>query len=71
MAKKEVSYRDAVAEIESILTQIENEELDVDEMSVKVKRAAELIKLCREKLYKTEKEVEAIFNEMEEKKPTE
>ncbi|MGC9471699.1 MAG: exodeoxyribonuclease VII small subunit [Bacteroidales bacterium] len=65
-ARKEISYSEAIGEIEEILTQIENEELDVDELSLKVKRVASLIRICRDKLGKTEAEVEKILKEMDE-----
>jgi len=63
--KEEFSYQDAITEIESILEKMENEELDVDVLSFQIKRVSQLIKLCREKLHKTEKEVEKILDEME------
>jgi len=66
MTKKKLTYNDAVSEIEDILQQIENEELDVDDLSLKVKRVSALIKTCKDKLYKTEQEVEKILNEIEE-----
>ncbi len=63
--KKELSYKEAIAEIEEILEQIETGELDVDELSEKVKRVSVLVSLCREKLHSTEEEIEKILNEME------
>ena len=65
MTKKEISYAEAIAEIEDILGKIENEELDVDELARKVKRVSTLIGICREKLHTTEAEVEKILKEME------
>ena len=65
MAAKKLTYQEAVNEIDEILAKIENEELDVDELSAKVKRVSTLIKLCKEKLHKTETEVENILKEME------
>lgn len=65
-ARKEISYSDAIGEIEEILARIENEELDVDELSRKVKRVASLIRICRDKLGKTEAEVEKVLKEMNE-----
>jgi len=65
MTKKKISYNEAIAEIEEILQKIENEELDVDDLSEKVKRVSALIKICKEKLYKTEEEVEKILKEIE------
>ncbi|MFT5750244.1 MAG: exodeoxyribonuclease VII small subunit [Ancylomarina sp.] len=66
MAKKKINYREAITEIEETIQAIENEELDVDQLSDKVKRVSELLKICKEKLHNTEKEVENILNEMEE-----
>ena len=65
MAAKKVSYQEAIAEIEEILEQIENNELDVDELAEKVKRVSVLLKTCKEKLYKTNEQVEQILKEME------
>ena len=64
MATKKMNYKDAVDEIDEILQKIENEELDVDELSQKVKRVSTLIKFCKEKLQNTETEVESILKEM-------
>ncbi len=64
MATKKMNYKDAVDEIDEILQKIENEELDVDELSQKVKRVSTLIKFCKEKLHNTEAEVESILKEM-------
>lgn len=65
MATKKVSYSEAIAEIEEILEKIENEELDVDELAEKVKRVSVLLKICKEKLTKTNDQVEQILKEME------
>lgn len=65
MTPKNMSYSEAVARIEEILQQIETGELDVDELAAKVKLASELLKVCKGKLFNTEKEVEKILKEME------
>jgi exodeoxyribonuclease VII small subunit len=65
MSKKNLSYSEAVTSIDEILQQIEAGELDVDELAEKVKQAAELLKLCKSKLFRTEKEVEKILKEMD------
>jgi exodeoxyribonuclease VII small subunit len=64
MAKKEFSFNDAVVEIEKILHNIESGDLDIDSLSVEVKRASELIKLCQKKLRSTEEEINSIFKEL-------
>lgn len=64
MAKKEFSFSDASKEIERILKNIETGELDVDKLSVEVKRASELIKQCQQKLRSTEDEINSIFKDL-------
>ncbi|HJZ41022.1 MAG TPA: exodeoxyribonuclease VII small subunit [Bacteroidales bacterium] len=71
MTKKNLSYTEAVANIEEILQQIETGELDVDELAEKVKQASELLKLCKGKLFQTEKEIEKILKDMEGEKSNE
>lgn len=66
MNKKSVKYREAVDELNKILEDLESEKIDVDEVSEKVKRAVELIKLCRAKIEGTELEVRKIVKEFEE-----
>lgn len=65
-SKKSISYADSMAEVEDILEKIENEELDVDELAEKVKRVSVLLKTCKDKLTKTNEQVEQILKEMEE-----
>ncbi len=57
MEKTKVTYTQAIEEVEAILEKFNNEQMNVDELGAQVKRAAELIKLCKEKLRKAEKEV--------------
>ena len=60
MAKKEISYTEAMAEIERILDRFRREEMTVDVLTQEVKRATELIALCREWLSKTEEALKKI-----------
>lgn len=62
---KEIKYTEAYQELETIVADIENGEISVDELSEKVKRAAELIKICKEKLTSTEKDVNTILKDLE------
>ena len=64
MAKKDFSFSEAVVEIEDILKKIESGELDVDKLSVEVKRASELIRQCQKKLRTTEEEINSIFKDL-------
>lgn len=66
MTIKKITYKEAVTEIEEILKNIENEEYDVDELTEKVKRVSLLLKICKDKLMKTNEQVEQILKEIEE-----
>ncbi|MBP1619096.1 MAG: hypothetical protein H6Q14_2923 [Bacteroidetes bacterium] len=65
MAKKEKSYNESVAELKSILARVEKEEMDVDDLSAEVKKASELIALCREKLFKADEELKNVLKDLE------
>lgn len=65
MSKKEMNYRLAKEELKSILEDIQSDKIDVDEVSIKVKRAVELIKFCKDKIEKTELEVVNILKEFD------
>lgn len=65
MTDKKPTYKEAITEIEEILGLMESEELDVDDLSGKVKRVSELIRMCRTKLLQTEAEVEKVLKEIE------
>ena len=63
--KKDVTYKEALAELELIMEKLEKEEVDIDDLSGLVKRASELLAVCRDKIYKTEQEVEKILLDLE------
>lgn len=61
-----MNYSEAMAEIEKILALLQSENADVDTLAERVKRASELIAVCRTKLRKAEEDVNAIFAKEEE-----
>lgn len=65
MAQKNMSYKNAIAEIQEILDKIESEEIDIETLSEKVKRATELIAYCKEKLIKIDSDVENILKDID------
>ena len=67
MSKKKLSYDSALSELQNIVAEIEGEEISIDELSKKVKRAAELLKFCQEKLHQTEEDVNEILSQFDEK----
>lgn len=63
MAKKKIKYEEAVALLEEIVDKMENDELDIDQLSDQLKRAKELVKLCKDKLTKTDEEIKKLLSE--------
>ena len=59
------SYTDAFRELQEIVSEIEQGEISVDELSEKVKRASLLIKICNEKLSRTEEDVNKVLKELD------
>jgi exodeoxyribonuclease VII small subunit len=68
---KKMTYTDAIAELEQIVGEIEEGSVTVDELSEKVKQAAQLLRICKEKLTSTEEDVKKILTEIEKKEDTE
>ena len=63
MAKKDFKYEEAVAQLEDIVNKMENNELDIDQLSEQLKKAKELVKLCKDKLTKTDAEIKKRLDE--------
>ena len=59
------NYTEAFEELKKIVTEIDRKDISVDELSGKVKRAAELIKICKSKLDATEEDVNQILKELD------
>lgn len=62
VAKKE-TYAHAMERLETIVRQIDNNELDIDLLSEKIKEANEIIAFCNAKLTKADKEIEKLLQE--------
>lgn len=60
----EGKYNKAIKRLEEIVSKIENEEIDVDELSEKVKEAVELITTCKERIEKAGMEVKRVVDEL-------
>lgn len=66
MSKTEISYQEAVREIEETIRKIESGELNVDQLTDKVKRVSVLLEICRKKLKTAEDEIVKILEGMKE-----
>jgi exodeoxyribonuclease VII small subunit len=59
---KAIKYEEAVRKLEEIVEQMENNELDIDSLSDKLKEAQELVKSCKDKLTKTDEEIKKLLD---------
>lgn len=50
MPKTEKKYSEAIAEIETIISNIEQGTVSIDELTEQIKKASELLQLCKQKL---------------------
>jgi exodeoxyribonuclease VII small subunit len=57
---EELKYEEALAQLETIVRKMESNEYDIDELAVQLKTAQRLIKFCKDKLTKTEAEIQKI-----------
>ena len=60
---REMKYETAMNQLQSIADKMENGELDIDSLCVQLKTAQKLIKLCKDKLTKTDAEIKAVLDE--------
>ena len=60
-----IGYTDAMRELEAILDELEGDELDVDVLAERVRRASELIKLCRDRITRAQDDVARIVADLE------
>jgi len=65
MEEKTFNYKEAMAPIEDIAHKIEHEEPDMDELSALIKTAVDLIGQCKQKLRKTEEDLDNILNQID------
>jgi len=54
---KEVSYESAMTELQQIVTDMQTEKIGIDDLSDKVKRAADLVQFCKTKLRAVEQDI--------------
>jgi exodeoxyribonuclease VII small subunit len=60
-----IGYADAMRELTEILDELERDDLDVDVLAERVKRASELISLCRARIARAQADVDAIVTDLE------
>ena len=67
MENNEMKYEKAVSELEEIVDKMERDELDIDQLSEQLKRAKVLVKLCKDKLTKTDEEIKKLLSDRRER----
>jgi exodeoxyribonuclease VII small subunit len=65
MTEPEIGYAEALAELEDILDELDGDEVDVDVLGSRVRRAAELLRLCRDRIASARFDVEQVVAELE------
>jgi exodeoxyribonuclease VII small subunit len=65
MTEGEIGYAEALAELEGILDELDGDEVDVDVLGSRVRRAAELLRLCRDRIASARFDVEQVVAELE------
>ena len=66
MAKKKETYSQAMARLETIVRQVDSNELEIDELVEKIKEANEIIAFCNAKLKKADVEIEKLLADKQE-----
>ena len=61
----EIGYADAMRELDEILEELERDDLDVDVLAERVRRAGELITLCRARIARAQADVEGIVTTLD------
>lgn len=69
MNTKDLTYREAMARLEQILRNMESDSCDIDKLSEYTTQALALLKFCKERLFKTNEEVEKCLEALREALP--
>ena len=64
MCAKDIKYREAVERLDEILKQIDDDSIDVDELSEQIKEAVELLRVCKARIDKAELEVKKVVEDL-------
>ncbi|EFB92906.1 MAG: exodeoxyribonuclease VII small subunit [Prevotella bivia] len=58
---KKINYEEAVKQLEDIVAKMEDGEMDLESMTTQLKKAQELVKLCKDRLTQTDKDIQALL----------
>lgn len=57
-----ITYESALAELEQIVAAVERGEMPIDQLTTNIKRAQELLALCKNQLTQVETDVNTLLN---------
>lgn len=63
METEKLTYEQAMKRLEEIVSRIDSDELDIDHLAESLREAQELMKFCRDKLYKADAEIKKMLEE--------
>ncbi|HET9506115.1 MAG TPA: exodeoxyribonuclease VII small subunit [Hymenobacter sp.] len=66
-----MTYNEAIQDLETILRSLETDQVDVDDLTARAERSAELIRLCRHKLRHAEASLDRVFDSLDEEETDE
>ena len=58
---KKINYEETVKQLEDIVAKMEDGEMDLESMTTQLKKAQELVKLCKDRLTQTDKDIQALL----------
>lgn len=62
--EEKITYTEAFAQLQQIVKDMEDANVSIDDLAENIKKATELIKICKEKLMQTEEEVNKTMAEL-------
>ncbi|MBP5764905.1 MAG: exodeoxyribonuclease VII small subunit [Bacteroidales bacterium] len=65
MAKKDLTYGDAVRELEDIVAKLQSPLCEVDQLCDLTKRSVELLKFCKQKLTATDEDLKKLLDNID------
>lgn len=63
--EKELTYTEAVTELEEIVRRLQSSDCEIDRLREYTARSVELLRLCKEKLFKTDEELKKLLEEID------
>lgn len=63
--KKEIPYSEAIRELEEIVRKLQSNDCEIDKLREYTARSVELLRVCKDKLFKTDEELKKLLEEID------